>query len=91
VIHQEYHAAVRSVSKEAVVFRVVDVAGLPYAASAPPQVEITSASGTGSVRAVYAVGDVPGTYAADVRTGSSSMELAISVGDVTTSVVIPVY
>jgi len=91
VIYQDYYDPIRSFSTQAVVFRVVDVAGLPYTGSTPPQVAITSGAGTGSVRALYRTGDIPGTYATDVRTGTSSMELAISIAGVTTSVVIPVY
>jgi hypothetical protein len=91
VIYQDYYDPIRSFSTQAVVFRVVDVAGLPYTGSATPQIAITSGSGTGSVRSTYRVGDIPGTYATDIRTGTSSMELGISVGSVSASVVIPVY
>jgi subtilisin family serine protease len=91
VIYQDNSDPTRSVSTQAVVFRVVDVAGLPYTGSATPQVSIASGTGTGSIRATYRVGDIPGTYATDIRTGTSSMELGITVGGVSTSVVIPVF
>src|SRR5450432_660933 len=91
VIYQDNSDPARSLSRQAVVFRVVDVAGLPYAGAATPQVAITSGTGTGSIRATYSAGDIPGTYAADIRTGTSSMELSITVGGVTATVVIPVF
>jgi subtilisin family serine protease len=91
VIYQDNSDPMRSLSTQAVVFRVVDVAGLPYTGSATPQISITSGAGTGTVRALYRIGDIPGTYATDIRTGTSSMDLGITVGSVTTSVVIPVY
>jgi len=77
-----------STASEAVVFRVVDVAGLPLSPSSPPQVVVSA--GVGSVRGVYRVGSVPGTYAIDIRTGASSMQLAITAGDATQTVTIPV-
>lgn len=90
VIHQDVSDPTRSLSTQAVVFRVVDVAGLPYTGSVTPQVSVTSGAGTGTIRSIYRVGDIPGTYATDIRTGTSSMELGITVGDISTSLVIPV-
>jgi subtilisin family serine protease len=89
VIYQDFHDSVRTLSTRAVVFRVVDVAGLPYTGTETPQVAVTS--GTGSIRSSYRIGDIPGTYAADIRTGTTSMEVSISIGGSTTSVVIPVF
>jgi len=91
VLYQDNYDPIRSLSTQAVVFRVVDVAGLPYTGSTTPRVAITSGAGTGSIRALYRTGDIPGTYATDVRTGTSSMELAITIGGASASVVIPVY
>ena len=88
VLYQDYYDSARSSSFAAVVFRVVDAAGLPYTGSATPQISVT---GSGSVRRLYRPGDIPGTYAVDIRTGTSSMQLNLSVGDVTSSVVIPVF
>jgi len=91
VIYQDNSDPTGRLSTQAVVFRVVDVAGLPYTGSATPQVSITSGTGTGSIRSTYRIGDIPATYATDIRTGATSMELGITVGGVTTSVVIPVF
>jgi minor extracellular serine protease Vpr len=90
VIHQDNSDPAGSASTRAVVFRVVDVAGLPYTGSAAPRISVTSGTDTGSIRATYRFGDIPGTYATDIRTGASTMELAITVGGVSTTVVIPV-
>ena len=80
--------AARSTSRQAVVFRVVDIAGLPFTGSATPKIAISS--GDGTVSKPYRTGSVPGTYAVDIRTGASSMQLDITVGNVTHSVIIPV-
>jgi len=71
----------------AVVFRVVDAAGLPFGSGTP---KVAISAGGGSVRSVYQAGDVPGTYAVDLRAGTSTMQIDISVGNVTQSVLIPV-
>jgi hypothetical protein len=89
VIYQDFSDPMRTLSPQAVVFRVVDVAGLPYTGTVTPQIAI--ASGTGSIRSSYRIGDIPGTYATDIRTGTTSMQLSISIGGSTTSVVIPVF
>jgi hypothetical protein len=88
VIYQDFVDPMRTVSRQAVVFRVVDAAGLPYTGTETPQTAITS--GTGSIRSSYRIGDIPGTYAMDIRTGTTSMEVSISIAGSTTSVVIPV-
>ena len=43
------------------------------------------------VRAFYRTGTVPGTYAVDIRTGTSNMDLTFTIGDVTANVTIPVF
>jgi hypothetical protein len=48
-------------------------------------------AGDGSIRRYYRAGDVPGTWAVDIRTGTTTMQIDISVGGVKDSVVIPVY
>jgi subtilisin family serine protease len=88
VLYQDYYDSARSVSAQAVVLRVVDVAGLPYTGTVQPQISI---SGSGSVRAFYRTGTIPGTYAVDIRTGTSSMQLTFTIGTVSETVVIPVY
>jgi len=79
---------VRSSSSAAVVFRVVDAAGLPYAGSLRPQISV---AGSGTVRNMYRSGDIPGTYAIDIRTGTASMQLNLTIGEATSSVTIPVF
>ena len=78
----------RSSSSGAVVFRVVDASGLPYTGSLRPQISV---EGSGTVRNLYRAGDIPGTYAVDIRTGTTSMQLNFTIGDVTSSVIIPVF
>ena len=83
ILYQDFFDSPRSSSSQAVVFRVVDAAGLPYTGSLRPQFAV---SGAGSVRRLYGVGDIPGTYAVDIRTGTASMELNFTIGDVSESV-----
>jgi hypothetical protein len=71
-----------------VIFRIVDIAGLPFAGSATPKVTISSGGGT--VLSLYRTGGVPGTYAVDLRTGTGTMQVDIAVGDLAQSVVIPI-
>jgi hypothetical protein len=88
VLYQDNSDTQRTLSTQAVVFRVVDAAGLPYTGSLRPAVAV---SGTGTVRSLYAAGSIPGTYAVDIRTGTASMQLTFTIGDVTQSVTIPVF
>jgi hypothetical protein len=87
ILYQDYSDSARSSSTQAVVFRVVDVAGLPYTGSLRPQLTV---SGSGTVRALYSAGDIPGTYAVDIRTGTGSMQLNFTIGTASASVYIPV-
>src|ERR1019366_9106110 len=59
------------------------------AASLPPQL---TESGSGTLRALYSAGDIPGTYAVDIRTGTAtgSMQLNFTIGTASASVYIPV-
>jgi len=49
-------------------------------------------AGSGTVRRLYIAGDIPGTYAVDIRTGTTtaSMQLSFTIGTVSESVTIPV-
>jgi minor extracellular serine protease Vpr len=87
ILHQDNFDYARSSSTEAVVFRVVDAAGLPYTGTLRPELTV---SGSGTVRSMYRAGDIPGTYAVDIRTGTSSMQLSFTIGTVSESVYIPV-
>ncbi len=87
ILYQDYFDYQRSFSAQAVVFRVVDAAGLPYTGSLVPQLTV---AGSGTVRNMYSAGDIPGTYAVDIRTGTLSMQLSFTIGGVTESVYIPV-
>jgi subtilisin family serine protease len=87
ILYQDNFDYVRSSSAQAVVFRVVDAAGLPYTGSLRPQFTL---AGSGTVRRLYSVGDIPGTYAVDIRTGTLSMQLDFTIGTVSESVYIPV-
>jgi subtilisin family serine protease len=89
VLYQDYYDPIRTMSYEAVVFRIVDLAGLPYTGSVMPQLAISV--GGGSIRRLYRAGDIPGTYTLDIRTGTSTMELDISIAGITQPVIIPVY
>jgi subtilisin family serine protease len=87
VLYQDFFDSARSTSTQAVVLRVVDAAGLPYTGPMRPSYALT---GSGTVRNFYRTGTVPGTWAVDIRTGTTDMELSFAVGDVTATVVIPV-
>jgi subtilisin family serine protease len=89
ILYQDYFDSARSSSAQAVVFRVVDAAGLPYTGSLRPQFTV---SGSGTVRALYSAGDIPGAYAVDIRTGAGTgtMQLNFTVGTASASVYIPV-
>lgn len=89
ILYSDSSARAVSTDVRAVVFRVVDVAGLPFSGSETPNA-VVSGTGGGTVRRTYRFGTVPGTYAVDVVTGTGSLQLSITVGDVTQSVVIPV-
>ena len=88
VIHQDYSDPTQTVSYGAVVFRIVDIAGLPYTGPLTPQIAMTA--GGGSIRRAYRAGDIPGTYAVDIRAGTSTMQLSISIAGLTQTVVIGV-
>jgi hypothetical protein len=88
ILYQDFYDPIRVTSQQAVVLRVVDAAGLPYAGSVTPQISI---SGAGAVRAFYRIGDIPGTYAVDIRTGTSSMDLTFTIAGISTDVTIPVF
>ena len=88
VLHQDYSDPMRTVAYAAVVFRIVDVAGLPYTGPLTPQ--IAMAAGGGSIRRAYLAGDIPGTYAVDIRAGTSTMQLNISIAGMTQAVLIGV-
>jgi subtilisin family serine protease len=89
VLYQDYYDPVRTLSRAAVIFRIVDIAGLPYTGPLTPSVAISL--GGASIRRYYRAGNIPGTYAVDIRTGTSTLEVDISIGGVTQSVFIPVY
>ena len=72
----------------AIVFRVVDVAGLPFTGTLSPRA--TLVGGDGIAGQPVRVGTVPGTYAIDILTGTGTMQLSISVGSLTSTVTIPV-
>ena len=88
VLYQDYSDPMRAVAYGAVVFRIVDIAGLPYTGPLTPQIAITA--GGGSIRRAYLAGDIPGTYAVDIRAGTTTMELNISIAGMTQAVVIGV-
>jgi len=44
------------------------------------------AAGGGSIRRAYLAGDIPGTYAVDIRAGTSTMQLNISIAGMTQTV-----
>jgi subtilisin family serine protease len=88
VLYQDFFDPVRVNSRQAVVIRVVDAAGLPYTGSQTPTLTM---SGSGTIRAFYHLGDIPGTYAVDIRTGTSSMGITFSIGGVSTDIIIPVF
>jgi minor extracellular serine protease Vpr len=88
-LYQDFVDPAGSNSSGAVVFRVVDVAGLPFTGSLQPTV--TVAAGGGRVRRVYPGGDIPGTYAVDIRLGSATLQLTIQIGNVSQDVFIGVF
>jgi hypothetical protein len=88
ILYYDIQDSAQSTASKAVVFRIVDVAGLPFGGPAMPNVSISMGGGT--VRNVYRTGSVPGTYAVDVKTGASTMQVDISVGSLTQSVSIPI-
>jgi len=88
VLYQDYYDPIRTVSYGAVVFRIVDIAGLPYTGPLTPRIAMTA--GGGSIRNTYRAGDIPGTYAVDIRAGTSTMQLNISIAGMTQAVLIGV-
>ena len=88
VLYRDSYDSARTVSYGAVVFRIVDIAGLPYTGSLTPQIAMTT--GGGSIRSAYHAGDIPGTYAVDIRAGTSTMQLNISIAGMTQTVLIGV-
>jgi len=86
--YRDSYDSARTVSYGAVVFRIVDIAGLPYTGSLTPQIAMTT--GGGSIRSAYHAGDIPGTYAVDIRAGTSTMQLNISIAGMTQTVLIGV-
>jgi hypothetical protein len=88
VLYQDYYDPIRTVSYGAVVSRIVDIAGLPYTGPLTPRIAMTA--GGGSIRNAYRAGDIPGTYAVDIRAGASPMQLNISIGGMTQAVIIGV-
>ena len=87
VLYQDYYDNARSSSSQAVVFRVVDAAGLPYTGTLRPSLTV---AGSGTATRPYTAGDIPGTYAVDIRTGTTSMQLTFTAGTATATVIIPV-
>jgi len=67
----------------AIVFRIVDAAGLPL--EVKPTVTADATSGA-RVNLVYPTGDIAGTYAVDVRMGTANPTFTISAGDIAQSV-----
>jgi hypothetical protein len=61
---------------------------LPYTGPLTPQ--IAMAAGGGSIRRSYRAGDIPGTYAVDIRGGTTTMQLNISIAGMTQTVFIGV-
>jgi subtilisin family serine protease len=88
VLYQDFSDGQRSTSTQAVVLRIVDAAGLPYTGALRPTVAFT---GSGTVRSFYRTGSIPGTWAVDIRTGTANMTLNFTIGNVTETVVIPVF
>jgi hypothetical protein len=88
VLYQDYSDTSRTVSYGAVVFRIVDIAGLPYTGPLTPQIAMVA--GGGSIRDAYRAGDIPGSYAVDIRAGTSTMQLNISIAGMTQAVFIGV-
>jgi minor extracellular serine protease Vpr len=89
ILYQDFADPAGSFSNEAVVFRVVDVAGLPYTGSLQPTVTVTA--GGGRLRRSASIGDIPGTYAIDIRMGSATLQLTIKIGNLSQDVFIGVF
>jgi minor extracellular serine protease Vpr len=89
IIYSDFFDFSRSTAPGAIVFRIVDTAGLPLGTAGTPKVVISAGGGT--VRSVSQGGDIPGTWSVDLRTGTSDMQIDITVGSVTQSVVIPIF
>ncbi len=88
ILYTDSSDSPKSSSTAAIIFRVVDGAGLPLNSSAPISVNISAGGGT--VRSVYAASSVPGTYAVNLQTGTSNMEVDITIAGITQSVIIPI-
>jgi hypothetical protein len=89
VLYSDFQDPAGSLSSQAVVFRVVDSAGLPYTGSLQPAVTVDA--GGGRVRRLYSGGDIPGTYAVDLKLGTSTMQLTVQIGNVSQDVFIGVF
>jgi hypothetical protein len=89
VLYSDVADPAGSLSSQAVVFRVVDIAGLPYTGSLQPTVTVDA--GGGRLRRLYSGGDIPGTYAVDLRFGTSTMQLTVQIGNVSQDVFIGVF
>jgi minor extracellular serine protease Vpr len=89
ILYQDQSEPQNQTVSSAVIFRVLDQTGLPYNGPATPTASV--AAGPGAVRPPYRLGTIPGTYAVDVVSGTGSMQLAITIAGLTSSVVIPVY
>ena len=89
ILYQDLFDFARSTAYQAVVFRIMDAAGLPFTGSDAPTADISA--GGGVVRSIYRIGDIPGTYAVDIRSGTGTTHLEITIGSVTGSVIIPVF
>src|SRR5579871_20772 len=88
VLYSDLVDSAGATSTNAIIFRVVDVAGLPFGGFPQPSAHVSAGGGT--VSSIYRVGTIPGTYAVDIRAGTSNMQVDITAGDVTQSVIIPV-
>jgi len=88
ILYQDSFDQAGLLAKQAIIFRITDLVGLPYTGSVIPSASISQ--GGGSVRSLYRIGDIPGTYAIDIRAGSNTMEIDIAVGGVTQAVFIGV-
>jgi len=89
ILYQDFYDQAGLLATEAIIIRITDVAGLPYTGPVIPSASISQ--GGGSVRSLYRIGDIPGTYAIDIRAGSSTMEIDIAAGGVTQAVYIGVF
>ena len=70
ILYQDASDQAFTTAVRAVIFRVVDAAGLPFAGPVTPTVRVTSVDGTAHA---YRYGTVPGTFATDVRMGSGAL------------------